>query len=289
MKVVLGIDNEGSANAAVCMLDSLGFPNLTVDAVHVLERLGGLGWSSVEPKDRVARYLRDQEVTAEAALARAVENLKERKFTATPHLLSGFVGNRLIEFATESAADLVALGATEPEEAPFSGTIAKKILIGARQSVLVAKGAPFTRKRLTVVFATDHSEYSARCATRLLSLAPQGIERLVVLTAYPKDLIRSMEAALPNVKSDVASWVEQGLRQSNAKFLEALRPLAPTQISRIEARPVVEAIDCAMQEEKADLLILGAQGHGFIDRHILGSVSMHVATARPHSVLVLRV
>lgn len=38
-----------------------------------------------------------------------------------------------------------------------------------------------------------------------------------------------------------------------------------------------------------ELLILGAQGHGFWERLTVGSVSFHQAIAESHSVLMLRV
>ena len=37
------------------------------------------------------------------------------------------------------------------------------------------------------------------------------------------------------------------------------------------------------------LMILGAQGHGFIERLLIGSTSLHQVAAEPYPVLVLRV
>ena len=43
-----------------------------------------------------------------------------------------------------------------------------------------------------------------------------------------------------------------------------------------------------MEEQKADLVILGAQGQSFAKRLAVGSVSLHEVISTPHNVLVLR-
>jgi nucleotide-binding universal stress UspA family protein len=51
---------------------------------------------------------------------------------------------------------------------------------------------------------------------------------------------------------------------------------------------VNDAIKQTMQEFNAQLLIVGAHGHGFFERMMLGSIALHQVVAEPHSVLVLR-
>ncbi|RYG31629.1 universal stress protein, partial [bacterium] len=43
-----------------------------------------------------------------------------------------------------------------------------------------------------------------------------------------------------------------------------------------------------MSETGSDLLILGARGHGLIERLLIGSLALHVVVAEPYSVMVLR-
>ena len=52
--------------------------------------------------------------------------------------------------------------------------------------------------------------------------------------------------------------------------------------------PVETAIETVMREEKADLLIVGAQGHGFLHRITAGSISFHFALRSPFHTLILR-
>jgi nucleotide-binding universal stress UspA family protein len=44
-----------------------------------------------------------------------------------------------------------------------------------------------------------------------------------------------------------------------------------------------------MRETKADLLIMGAQGHGFLERIAVGSVSLQQVVAEDYPVLIIRI
>jgi nucleotide-binding universal stress UspA family protein len=43
-----------------------------------------------------------------------------------------------------------------------------------------------------------------------------------------------------------------------------------------------------MTEQNGDLLILGAQGHGFLHRIMLGSVALHQIAVEEYPVLIVR-
>jgi nucleotide-binding universal stress UspA family protein len=49
-----------------------------------------------------------------------------------------------------------------------------------------------------------------------------------------------------------------------------------------------EAVETAMRDQKADLLIMGAKGKGFWDRIRLGSNTLHQALNTSNDLLVLR-
>jgi nucleotide-binding universal stress UspA family protein len=51
---------------------------------------------------------------------------------------------------------------------------------------------------------------------------------------------------------------------------------------------VEESIHRVMSDLKADLLIVGSQGHGFIDRIVVGSTSLHEVIGENYPVLLLR-
>ena len=50
-----------------------------------------------------------------------------------------------------------------------------------------------------------------------------------------------------------------------------------------------DVLNSVMEDSRADLLILGAHGHGFIKRLVVGSTTMHMVGNEPWNMLVIRV
>jgi nucleotide-binding universal stress UspA family protein len=111
-----------------------------------------------------------------------------------------------------------------------------------------------------------------------------------VLTANQVDagLASMLAGGVPDLAVDAETWVSENLLKRNQTVADRLGAVG------IEASPMVidghpnAAIHQAMGETEADLLILGAQGHGFIERLAMGSVSFYQAVSERHSVLILR-
>jgi len=149
-----------------------------------------------------------------------------------------------------------------------------------------------TAVSVRAIFATDHSPYANRCVDTLIHMAPRGISHITILTAYPEKKLMRIGQGLPDLTAAPETAVHQWLTEQNYEVVRRLSPLleaaGATCASCVSRAPVNEAIAYAMEEDDAELLILGARGHGFIDRVTLGSVSFHQAMATPHSLLVLR-
>jgi nucleotide-binding universal stress UspA family protein len=192
--------------------------------------------------------------------------------------------------ADEIDARLIAVAGTRKGvlRAFFLGSVARALVTGAHQSVLVAKGEIAAEGPVRAVFATDHSEYANRCLQELLALAPRGLSHLTVITCYPKELVHAMRPFLDEFALDPAEWIEKNLEERNEKVRRTLEPLECPIETRIYADAATSSIPVAMKETGADLLILGAQGHGFLERLTLGSTSFHQVMAEPYSVLLLR-
>jgi len=293
MLIILGVDSTEDHQAAIELLASLEFKDLRLKLVHVLERLQPPGWDLTpnEPADLIENVLRMQEAEGRKALDEAAAALQKHGISSHSEMLNGFAGNQLMDYAEQIGADLIAVGSEHKGkvEAFLIGSVARKLVISAKQSILVAKKMPNPDGPLTVVLATDHSEYANRCVDRLVQLAPQGIGRLILLTAYPKELIRSMRGMLEHFKIDISAWVEEKLHEHNRQVLEKLAPLGWHCESCVIDAPPNEAINQVMQENEADLLIVGAHGHGIVERLTIGSVSFRQVVAEQHNVLVLRV
>lgn len=293
MKILLGLDAATRASTIGGYVKALGLPDAEITVTHVLERIGEAEFS-VEggvPRDLIDRFLMMQEASANEILASGRADLKNVGLESDTKLLTGFSGNRIVSYAEETKTDLLALGTSGKGvlEGALIGSVGRKALISSTCSILIAKKPLSSEGPLTVVFATDHSDYANRCIDRFVSWGPKGIGRAIVTTIYPEQLVRGMTAVMENFKADVSSWVRAELERNNEKIVQRLAPLGSECKSRVESGNVGEVLERVMKEENADLLVLGAQGHGFLQRLTLGSVSLDQAVKRPYSVLVMRV
>lgn len=297
MRITVGAFDLEQSTYVLNALEALKFAHSDVNLVHVIERLDGLTINSGKPPhlDLIKTYLKMQEERGAKVLAETLAATKGRGFdSTTSEIKFGLIGNALIEPSKESDAaggqELLALGSSgkKPLEGVLVGSVSRKAVIGSPRSVLVAKEKLDPKRPINVVFATDHSPYAAKCLKTFAGWKPQGIGRLVLLTVFPEELVKAMTSVMDHFKGDVAGWLRRELEEANQKALEPFTTLGKERVSRVESGRVGDTIARVMREEKADLLVLGAQGHGFLDRLTVGSVSLDQVVSRPYSVLVVR-
>jgi nucleotide-binding universal stress UspA family protein len=231
-----------------------------------------------------------QEEEAQGVLASGHAALTQLGLASTTKLMTGFAGNRILARSEEGGADLLALGSSGRGllNGAKLGSVGRKALTSAKCSVLIAKNAPSQGRPLTAVIATDHSQYANRCLEKLMSWNPKGIGRAVVTTVYPEQLLKSMTSLMNHFKADVSSWVKGELERNNAEFIRKFATVVPNCTGRVESGDVGDTLERVMKEEGADLLILGSQGHGFLERMFVGSISLDQAMSRSYSTLVVR-
>jgi nucleotide-binding universal stress UspA family protein len=266
MKAVLGIDEAKTYQAGLRLFARLGFADPALNLLHV---------AAQETK---------------SPLEEANQECLALGLSTSERLLRGRAAPKLLEHAEAEGADLVVVGCREAGRAgmfPY-GRITRSLSIGSRLSILVAKGEVAATGPLTAVLATDHSEYARRCMDEFVRLAPTGIRKATILTAYHPGMEAESGEFTP-------SWTEAEspslarFRGWNEELCERLRPLIPECEVRVVEDEPNRAIDEAMRQTGADLLVLGAQGRGFMARLFVGSVAFRQIVATPHSVLVLRV
>jgi nucleotide-binding universal stress UspA family protein len=174
--------------------------------------------------------------------------------------------------ADERSADLIAVGSEQKGTwgSLFFGSVGKGLLMGADHSILFGKGPVENEGAINAIFATDHSEYAQKAADWLLSHLPAGFGQVVVLTAVGE---KDDRATFEKANHDLAiRFNQQGIAARGEV---------------VEGHPS-QAIKQAMSAHKSDLLIVGAQGHGFLERLRIGSLSFEVVVNSPYSVLVIR-
>lgn len=295
MKIVVGVRELDQGKRSVEWLRDLRFKDPHLDLVNVISTVGvgELGWASAWPVsgDAISQFVTMQEESAREMVDQTRNAALRAGFEARTHVCTGFPANELLSYVDQQGADLLVLGSSGKGlfARAMLGSVARKAVVSSRTSVLICRKEPHPGRPLTAVFATDHSAYANRCSELLTRLHPKGIGRLVVTTVYPEQLVKSVSVVVEHFKADVGGWVAEELKRCNDRLIEKLKPLECAVSARVETGAVNDAISRVVEEEGADLLIVGAQGHGFLERLMIGSVSLHQAIGSPASVLLLRV
>ncbi len=292
MKIVLGVDDATRVKQTADLMQALRFQSATVELVHVLDgRNESFYPVELHRPDAISFYLKMQEDNAKELLASTWSDMKARDFAnVSSHLIHGLMSNKLLDYCTETGADVLALASSDKGsvEGVLIGSVTRKAVISARCSILISKRPVVSGRALNVVLATDHSVYANKCIDEFIRWAPQGIGKMTVLTVFPEQLVKLMTSVIENFKADAAGWVRAELERSNQEVIRRLGSLGIERRSLVESGAVVDTLERVMKDEGADLLVLGAQGHGFVERLTLGSVSLDLAVRKPYSILVVR-
>ncbi|MGC4043361.1 MAG: universal stress protein [Armatimonas sp.] len=296
MRILLGTDIlDVAAMPALRLLQRLRFNAAQIEAVRVVPPPAFPGW---EPEggyapEMLAEALQVDMCRADKAVKAAAQELGDA--AVGPTVLRGSPIAELLHHANETGVDLIAINGQEgnPRLAPLIGSIARGLVLTARQSLLIARPQTGAAERpLRVVLATDHSEYADQCWGQLMRFWPRGISHLTLLTAYPEDRLKAMEPLLPAMGLSPTRAIHDQLLARNEALATRLSNCfhpACTQIdSVLSILPVHEAIAAQLKASEADLLILGAKGHGLLECLTLGSVALREALTASTSVLIVR-
>jgi nucleotide-binding universal stress UspA family protein len=294
MKTVVGIDSSQESLNAIRMVGRLMFAQPQLQLIHVIERLSPEEWAN-KPQNAnnlLTQFLRLQEKEGQEWLDKATAMARDLQVPAEAALKYGStVANQLLQAAQDCQADLLAIGSRDESALGklLIGSVGRKLVTSSPRSLCITRTElSQTKEPLDAVFATDHSEYASRCVDTLLQLAPRGLRRLTIMTAYPREMVRSMRSFMPHIPSDISKWLETHLNEQNQKVSERLKSLGCEIQSKVLAQDPDSAIEDSMQATASKLLIMGAQGHGFLERLTTGSHTFRQAVSGKHSVLILR-
>ncbi len=294
MKIIVGVDSSGYYESALAWLKALRFKQAEILLCHVAEPIRPplVGVIAPFPEEVLIESAQAQEQSAQARLESARLELESAGLSAETVLLRGHAGTQILQFAEETGADLIALGGSSKStlQAFFVGSVMRTLITHAGQSLLVAYEPPKNLETLTVMIATDHSDYNAHCLQKLVAFAPQGIRKIEIATAYEldEDTLKLLTRGNPALQQGGAEWIMEHLHERNRQVCEQLRPLGAGCGSVVVEGPTIPALREALRETAAELMIVGAKGHSLIERLSLGSVSYHFATAERVNLLILR-
>lgn len=283
MKIVVTVDSLDLGKTAATLAARLAFAHPQVyELVHVVEPLSLLSLASAAPNpDAVVGLVAAAVTTGERALTSCRETLLSKvNAEVRTTLRQGGVASELIQTAADRGAVLIAAGGARRGvwHHAAHGSVIHKLLARAPSSLLLAKNDLVPDRPLRAVFATDHSPYAGRCADLLAEMAPQGLGTLTVFTAIPAKIHDPL----------VRGWLPEHAADANRRVMTRLEGLHCEMTSRVGKEPAIGSIMQVLDDENADLLILGAQGHGWFHRAFIGSVSHALATQESRHLLVLR-
>lgn len=292
MKCVVGIDIERHSDSAIALLGRLQFSIEESQLLHVTEimqvTLPYSAYGVFVETDAIHETL---EQLAKDAVEAACKVAQACDLHPKAELCEGYALQSLLDTADESGASLIAVTSTARSTigAIFGGSIARGLAISAKQSILVARQEATTDGPLRAVFATDQSAYCAECLKLLVEFAPKGISHLTLLTVHEREKHEGILSRFHSV--DAKSALEDADRSLEEKGQTTAQWLSdqgiPTE-SKIVAGSVEESIHEVMEEMQADLLIVGSQGHGFMERVMVGSTALHEVIGEKYPVLLLR-
>jgi nucleotide-binding universal stress UspA family protein len=232
-------------------------------------------------------------VESDALLASTRDALGECLANLEVQVRHGSPAVEILEAADEQFPDLLVLGAGgRGAMARFLiGSVADRVARHAACPVLIAR--PLRNQLQRLVVGIDGSPGAERVVETLQRLPlPDACEiRLVAVLPSLEDLmLTSRWLPLPLLGRQDAEAVLESLRHQaqealdkQAAALEAAGQHAVIEVRRGE--PAMTLIQTA-EDEGADLIVTGAQGHDLVERFLMGSVSDKVLRYAPCSVLI---
>jgi nucleotide-binding universal stress UspA family protein len=140
-------------------------------------------------------------------------------------------------------------------------------------------------KTLLAVDGSDNS-YEAVHALKYLTRA----EQLTLLHALdvPRPAYPMM---LPEVAEELYKTLEQSMREDGERLLDRVQSLLPMHAGpstkQLRIGPPAEVIVSTAEEQKTDLIVMGARGLGPVKERLLGSVSHRILTLAPCATLIV--
>ena len=235
------------------------------------------------------------EASAARTLKKAKQQLASLKLKGTVRKEQGAIAPTILKRASKGDGLLV-VGSQglDALDRFMLGSVSTKLIQYATCPVLVVKSESVPLRR--IVLATDGSAKSAKALEFILTkFQPDRssgkdkrgpIHVSVIYVRMPSPLAPiTMKAPIP--------WIKYpGLKEVGGKLVEqSVRKLIEAGFTAEPMRPLgkpAEEIMKAASEQHADLIVMGAQGLGAIDRFFLGSVSTRVVQYANCAVLVVR-
>lgn len=272
-KILVALDaSEAAADVLRAAVDLASAQGAALSLLRVIEGAGELAPSREALVSEARHQLHD--------LARGVP-------AANLEAVIGVVGEAWREIcatAQRADTDLVVLGASRHGALErLLGTTVTRVVNHCDRSVLVVRGWRGLPKRLLV--ALDASAQSAEVREAAVSLARSGGGTLRLFH------VADMPSAVPADMLEQFPTIEDAVQAAAREMLGPHEQLVPAELrDGIEGRygaSVWRESCAAARDMEADLVVVGARGHGLSER-LLGTTAGEVVKHADGSVLVVR-
>ena len=252
--------------------------NSQVSVLHVMEPVS---------KGVIARMREEQK---RSLLVQVKHRLEEQDVKiANCYIKMGSIASSIISEALERDADLIVLGAGEPNQPDgFSlGPTAEAVITHAVQPLLAVRSGTPKVEFKKILCPVDQSSTSARGLRNAVRLAKVFGSEIIVLSVVPDVswLTAAVETGeLADVKAEYATeWVQEldeflkGFDLSDVSWTREVRYGLPN-----------EQIVASAKEHASDLIIMGASGRTGLVEVLLGSTTRRLLRELPCSVLTVK-
>jgi len=293
MKILIAYDGSECAESAIDDLKRAGLPRRAEAVVlTIVEELIPMPASIGGVDTTFAKSLLEEEKDS-LALARRARSRIHSVFPGWKILVDagiGSPGSEIIARADEWRPDLIVVGSHGRTALGrmFFGSVSQKVINAAQCSVRVARGRivePDVPARIIV--GVDGSEEADAAVDEIASRDwPDGSEVRIVNSA------RTIPAASdPGTAVNLAEWIARETERVNKVVEGATEKLgsAGLKVSIVVKEQEPKALLCGEAEDlMADCIFVGSRGMGRLERFLIGSVSLGVASRAHCSVEIVR-
>ena len=293
MKAIVGVDRDGLYRNAIRLFCRFQFPKPQTVLVHAADPALPVPGLPFDVTGTVQEEVTKSVLEAgEALLDEAQDEACALGMCTEVSLQLGTAAAALLHYAKDHASDLIAVTSARKGAfgSLFFGSVSRSLALSAHCPVLVAKGTIHPRGKLIGVFATDHSVFATRSINRFLEMKPKGFEHVIIATAYDVDdeSARLLHANLAHHGGMVEEWIEEQMNGLGQPLVERFREAGiSAEYRAIQGHPN-DVLRRLMEQSGADVLMMGAQGHSFMEHLVIGSISMHQVVAEAYPVLLMR-
>jgi universal stress protein E len=238
---------------------------------------GGLIAIGDEAQGTINALLEDDEKYAQDMITKVKKETQGQGITAEGVIARGRPANEIVRLVKEHKADLIVMGPHRRRgfERALMGSVSTAVTQRTKTSVLIARNTPPSKNLL---LAMDGSELSHRAAAVMLAL-PEATKKIRVVSVFPlpfagfsQEARRLMREATTQLQNAVDRRFADGGQKVDYDLLFG--------------KPAERILEVA-QEQKSDLIVLGARGLSRLQGILLGSVSNQVVHRAKGSVLLV--